>query len=338
VPAAPERRAPALAVTTTMPRHAIWPNTLAASGSIAPWQEASIGTQVSGYQLIDVQVNVGDQVRRGQVLARLDSALLRADEAQLVASDDQARINRERALSLQSDGAISAQEVLQLATAAKVSAAQLASKRLQLRYTDVVAPDDGVISARTATLGAISATGQELFRLIRGGRLEWRGELTAAQLADVVKGQLIDLMLPDGSAAIGRVRDIAPTLDSRSRLGIVYADLVPGSHARAGMYASGNIVFARTSALVVPAESVVIRDGRSYVVKLTDSTATPAVALEPVTSGRRRGEEIEIVRGLSGTEMLVTQGAGFLSDGDVVRVAEASERPSIASPDGSVAP
>src|SRR3546814_13151735 len=65
----------ALTVTEATARRASWPMTVEASGAIAPWQEASIGTQIGGYQLIDVRVTVGDRVRKGQVLARLDTAL-----------------------------------------------------------------------------------------------------------------------------------------------------------------------------------------------------------------------------------------------------------------------
>jgi RND family efflux transporter MFP subunit len=324
--AAVEQKTPALTVTTTTPRREHWPVTLTASGSIAPWQEASVGTQVGGYQLVEVRVNVGDRVRRGDVLARLDSALLRAEEAQLLANDEQAIADRQRALALQSEGAISDQEVLQFVTTAKVSAALLASKRLQLRYTDVVAPDDGVISSRTATLGAVSAAGEELFRLIRGARLEWRGELTAAQISTVAKDQRVELALPDGSAATATVRDAAPSMHEQSRLGLIYADLVPGSSARAGMYANGQVVVAETSALIVPAETIVIRDGRTYVFEIADQTATPAIALRLVTLGRRRNDEVEIVRGLTGTETLVRAGAGFLGDGDIVRLAQAQGR------------
>src|SRR3546814_9346371 len=104
------------------------------------------------------------RVRKGPVLARLDPALLKADEAQLRASDDQAEANRQRALSLQASGGVSDQDVLQYVTQARTAAAALAAKRLQLRYTSVVAPDDGVISARTATLGAVAPAGQEFFR------------------------------------------------------------------------------------------------------------------------------------------------------------------------------
>lgn len=97
--------------------------------------------------------------------------------------------------------ALSDQEALQFSTEARTATALLAGKRLELRYTAILAPDDGVISARTATLGAVVPAGQELFRMIRKNRLEWRGELTAPQLRDVAKGQRIALRLPDGSDA-----------------------------------------------------------------------------------------------------------------------------------------
>lgn len=195
--------------------------------------------------------------------------------------------------------------------------AQLQSVQLQLRYAEVAAPDDGVISARSATLGAVSNSGQELFRMIRQNRLEWRGELTAAQLAQVKQGQRISLTLPEGSSATAKVRQLAPSLDGQTRLGIVYADLDAGSAARAGMYAKGSIVLAQSPAIVVPANSVVVRDGRSYVPKLA---GTDRVTLQAVTVGRRQGALAEIVSGISTSDRVVDQGAGFLNEGDLVRV------------------
>ncbi|MCX8475364.1 MAG: efflux RND transporter periplasmic adaptor subunit [Sphingomonas sp.] len=319
--AQPQPGTPALTVTAAAPQRVDWPVTLAASGAIAPWQEAIIGAQIGGYRLVDVRVNVGDRVRRGEVLARLDPALLQAEEAQLVASYEQAEANRLRAIGMRGSGAISDQDVLQFVTQARTAAATLAGKRLELRYTHVVAPDDGTISARAATLGAVVPAGQELFRLIRRDRLEWRGELTAAQLSQVGIGQAIALQLPDGSGASATVRQTAPSLDSQSRLAIVYADIRSGSRARAGMYAEGSIELGRSPALVVPAESVIIRDGRSHVLVLADGSATPRVSLRDVTVGRRQGREVEIVRGLAANERIVVQGAGFLKDRDIVRVA-----------------
>ncbi len=313
----------ALTVTMASPQRMTWPDVLNAQGSIAAWEEASIGTQIGSYQLVDVRANVGDQVKRGQVLARLNPALLKAEEAQLLARRAQADANDHRARGLQSAGGISDQEVLQFTTEAKTATALLAAKQLELRYTDIRASDDGVISARMATTGAVVPAGTELFRIIRQNRLEWRGELTADQIRATRHGQMITLALPDGTEAQARVREFAPTLDPQTRLGIVYADILPGSRARAGMYGTGAISVGQSRALIVPAECVVIRDGRSYVMLLPSSGQTTTVRMRAVTTGRRNDGDVEITAGLTGSERLVRRGAAFLDDGDMVHIVDA---------------
>jgi multidrug efflux pump subunit AcrA (membrane-fusion protein) len=190
----------AMTVTDAMPRRTSWAVTMKASGEIAPWQEASIGAQIGGYRLVDVLVNVGDEVKKGQVLARLDRDLLLADEAQLKARFEQAEANRQRALTLKGRGYVSDKELLQYETEAKTTEALLEAKRLQLRYSEVTAPDDGAISSRTATLGAVVPAGQEMFRLIRANRLEWRGEFNASQLAGIAASQRLYLPSPMAAA------------------------------------------------------------------------------------------------------------------------------------------
>ena len=323
--------APALTVTVTRPLQTRWTEQIKASGAIAPWQEAVIGSQIGGYQLTQVSVNVGDHVHKGQVLARMNSDLLKAEQAQLQASFEQAQANAKRALSLQASGGISEQDVLQATTLVKTARGQLDYKQLQLRYTEVLAPDDGVISARSATVGAVVSSGQELFRMILKGRLEWRGELTAEQMAQISPHQQVSLALPGGASASARVRQLAPTLDSNSRLGLVYADITEGEQARAGMYADGAIVLKATPALVIPAQSIVIRDGRSYVLTLHEDGSNK-LSQVAVTTGRRQGGQIEIVKGLNSQDQVVVSGAGFLNDGDVVRVVtDASTMPSPAA-------
>lgn len=314
---------PVLTVTAAVPRDVLWPVSVEASGAIVPWQEAVISAQVGGYQIAEVLVNVGDQVTKGQVLARFDKGLLRADEAVLLANHEQADANYKRALGLSEKGFISDQNLLQLETQAKTTAAQLAAKRLQLRYADIVAPDDGAISARNATLGAVANVGQELFRLVRQNRLEWRAELPAAQLTQVEAGQAVALKLPSGDTATAVVRQTAPTLNNDTRLGIAFADLKSGSTARAGMYATGHITIGEQPAQVIPAEAVVLRDGRSYVLELKDTGDFSALALRPVQVGRRIDDAIEIVGGLPAGTRVAVRGSGFLNDGDHVRVVNA---------------
>ncbi len=338
----PPSAAAALTVTVAAARQITWPAVLDATGAIAPWQEAIVGSQAGGLRLIEVNADVGDLVKRGQVLARYDDATLRAEASQLrgtvaqaSAAAAQANANEQRALALRSSGGISEQEVQQYITQAEtaraqvqIANAQLEAKQLQLRDANVVAPDDGAISARSATLGAVGASNQELFRLIRQQRLEWRGEVTSMQLVDIVEGQRIELSLPDGGSATARVRRTAPALDAQSRMGTVYADIPRDGGARAGMYAAGRIVIAQLPALVVPASSVVIRDGRSYVFRLREDGGATRVTAQAVSVGRRQRDEVEITDSLRDGDRVVLQGAGVLDDGDIVRIA----RPATGSP------
>ncbi|MEH6351043.1 efflux RND transporter periplasmic adaptor subunit [Pseudomonas sp. 3JA] len=318
---APIQPATALTITAATANRVQWPITLQASGAIAPWEEAVIGAQVSGLRLAEIFVNVGDRVKRGQLLATFDADLLGADESRLKTSWQQAEVNRQRALQLKGTGGMSEQDVLQYVTQAGVAKALLQSTLLQLRYAKVIAPDDGVISGRSATVGSVYSNGQELFRMIRQNRLEWRGELTAVQLSQVKPGQHINLILPDGTSAEAVVRQLAPSLDGQTRLGMVYADIEPGSMARAGMYPQGTVELAERSAVVVPAASVVIRDGRSYVPKLLKGDR---IVMQAVTVGRRQNTEVEIVSGIHVGDKVAVQGAGFLNEGDWVHVAATS--------------
>src|SRR5690606_12654197 len=203
--------------------------------------------------------------------------------------------------------------------AVQTSDAAVDAQREQLRYVQVRAPDDGVVTARTTSPGAVGGVGQELFRIIRHSRLEWRGELTAAQLAQVVPGQSVEIALPDGTVARGRVRQTAPSLDPQTRMGLVYADLTSPGSARAGMYAAGSVRAVDASAITVPASSVVLRDGRHYVFVVRSVDGAMVARAQPVTIGRRQGDEVEILRGASRGASVVVTGAGFLKDGDIVR-------------------
>lgn len=328
-------------VTVALAQQVQWPSTIDASGAVAPWHEASVGAQVPGLRLAEIRVNVGDIVKRGQVLARFDTEMLHAEQAQLAAALAQAEAtvaqadaNRQRALQLRSSGGISEQDVLLQLTQARIAHAQVAAvraqldaKRLQLRYAEVIAPDDGEISARGATLGAVVASGQELFRIIRRGRLEWRGEVTASQLTPLKIGQRVELKLPDGRIAHAQLSRIAPSLEPSSRLGLVYADLGPDTSARAGMYVDGKIVLGESAAVIVPAASVVIRDGRSYVFTLRGEGNALVAGARAVLTGRRVGASVEIVDNLRVGERVALQGAGFLDDGESVRIVQPAEAP-----------
>jgi RND family efflux transporter MFP subunit len=326
---------PALTVTLVAPQSGDWPERLSANGNVAAWQEAVIGAETAGLRLQDVLVNVGDTVRRGQPIARLNDATIAADVAQTRASlaeaqavADEARANGDRARELGPTGVISAQQINQWLTAertgqARVEAlkARLAAEQLRLAQTRVLAPDDGVISSRSATVGAVVQPGQEMFRLIRGGRLEWRAEVPAADLAKLKAGLPVRVTPAGGNPISGRVRMVAPTVDATTRNGLVYVDLPQPGAARAGMFARGEFEIGQSRGLVLPQSAVVLRDGFSYVQRVTPQSR---ITLVKVTTGRRIGDRVEILSGIDANSRVVAAGGGFLGEGDAVRVVESA--------------
>jgi RND family efflux transporter MFP subunit len=325
---------PALTVTTGRPQSATLPLRLGANGNVAAWQEAAIGSESGGLRLTEVRVNVGDVVRKGQVLAVFSSDTVSADVAQAEAALQEAQANAaaaaadaQRARALSSSGALSEQQVTQYLTTERTANARMAAARatlaqqqLRLKYTQVTAPDSGVISARSATVGAVVGVGTELFRLIRQGRLEWRAEVTASELTRIKPGAAVLVRAANGSELTGRVRTVGPTIDPQTRNALVYVELPPSLAAnapfKAGMFASGQFDLGASAALTVPQQAVAVRDGFSYVFRLNPDQH---VSQLKVATGRRIGERIEIVSGLKPDALVVVSGAGFLNDGDLVR-------------------
>ena len=222
---------PALTVSTVQPQRATLPIKLAANGNIVAWQEAIVGAEAPGLRIAEVNVNVGDRVAKGQVLARFaegtpqaELAQFRANLVEAEASAADAAANAQRARSLETTGALSASQINQYLTAEKTAQAKVGAARAMLQaqqvrvsQSAVRAPDAGIISARNATVGAVVGSGTELFRLIRQGRLEWRAEVTSQELGRITTGTTALVTAASGARLSGRVRTIGPTVDPQSR-------------------------------------------------------------------------------------------------------------------------
>lgn len=322
---------PVLAVVMTRAQLSTLPQRISATGNIVPWQEASVGAEAEGLQLTEVKVNVGDRVRRGQVLAIFKPEMVATDlvEAQAAVAQAQAQLieaeaDAQRAKGLDVSGAMSAQKVNEYVVAARTARGRLdAAKaieqrhRLRLAQTRVLAPSDGIITARTATVGAVIPGGQELFRLIKDGRLEWRASVAMSDMHQLAPGQVAEIRVHGQPPIRGRLRIVAPAIDTRTHNGLVYVDLPAGDQVRAGTFARGFFEVGEGKALTVPQRAVLLRDGFSYVMRLD---AKAKVLMTKVSVGRRVGDLVEITGGLKSSEPIVASGLSFLSEGDTVRV------------------
>jgi RND family efflux transporter MFP subunit len=309
---------------------------LALNGAIHAWQEVIVAPEVGGFRVAEVHVEVGDSITVGQTLVTLSTALLNAELAtrQALLKQREAELMNAEA-ALRRGSSLSAMDVLAeadldrlrseaLASEARLESAKadLETSQLRLEFARVAAPDDGVITSRTVTVGQIAQAGTEMLRLLRQGRVEWRGEVPEALLADLAAGQAVTVTTADGTKLHGRVRVVAPTIVSANRTGLVYVDLETNPNVRPGMFARGAVEIGRSPALMVPLESVVSADGYSYVFVLGGDDDT--VTRQRIETGAVFESEIEVVSGLRSGEVIVEKGAGFLKDGDRVNVARAS--------------
>jgi len=297
----------------------------------------SIGAEVSGLRVVEVLADVGDRVHKGQLIARLDDSAARVDLsiqqaalAEAQAASAQSEVSLRRAKRLSGMQVLSQQDLLQAQTNAKADAAklamaeaQIAALQLKIRNTRVVAPDDGIVAARSTSVGALVDGSTELYKLIRNGRIEWRAQLRPEQQARVEIGQKVQLRDPLGHLIEGRVRQIAPTADDVSRTSLVYVDVPPSRSLEPGVLVSGEFQLPERTALVVPYGSLVLRDGFIYVM-----TPGPGGLVRPikVRAGEQRGQDIEIVAGLSPHERIIARGVEFLHPGDRVKVIQGDGR------------
>jgi HlyD family secretion protein len=287
-----------------------------------------------------------DRSQLDALLAENDAAIKRADasieqsksviaqsEAQVQwTTDDFARAQR------LGGGVMSASAIEQRETALKTAQAQLAAAKnalavaeadrksrdaerhellVRISRTEVRAPVAGVVSRRSAKLGAsASSAGEPLFRIIVDGAIDLEADAPEQSLPRFAVGMPAILRLPGVADPVrGRVRLISEEIDRASRTGKVRIALSDPSHARIGAFASGEVELARRDGLGAP-EAALQREGESarlYVVH--DGRVEERV----VTPGIVEGAEVEIKDGLAEGESIVARAAAFLRPGDRVR-------------------
>ncbi len=342
-PAEPAKAA--LAVTVTLPSATDWNSGITASGTLSPWQEAIVASEIGGQRIAKLLVDIGDTVKQGQTLAILAPEAVQADVAQAAArvtqaeaSLDEAKTNAGRARTLKASGALPAQQIDQYLTGEATAKANLAAQKaalqaqqIRLEQTRITAPDNGIVSARSATLGAVVQTGTELFRLVRQNKIEWRAEVAGRDVTSIQQGQEASLTLPTGESVSGIVRVVSPTLDANTRNATVYISLPSDSPAKAGMFAEGEILTGSSKAMGLPQAAVILRDGNRYAFEVD---ADNRVLQRLVKTGRQADGKVEIINGITPAARIVASGGAFLNDGDTVQIIDkASATPNASNRD-----
>ena len=305
--------------------------TISASGTLRPREEAAVGAELAGYRVQSVLADVGDRVRRGQPLVRLDPTLLQAQIAQQRAAVDQALAAQRRAADqarrvsgLEGQGVIADEVIVQRSTEAATAAASLRAARAQLQDAltrrarlTIAAPVGGVVLSRGVRPGEVTGGGTTpFFTIARDGLIELQAEMAEADLRSVRPGQPVRVRLADGTELEGSVRLVSPQVGSENRLGLVYVRLPVRPDIRAGGFATATFEASGVQAPAVPESAVVFSaDGTRLVVVGRDNR----VRQVPVRTGARGGGWVQLIDGPPPGTRVALGASSVVVDGEQVR-------------------
>jgi membrane fusion protein (multidrug efflux system) len=303
-------------------------STISAASTIEAERQVTIHAESTG-RLVDLSVEEGDKVKKGQVLARIRfdaqaNSLTRANT-----SLAKAQLDFDRAEQLYNEKVIGQEAYLQAKNALEVAQIDLTDRSREMRNTKVTAPFDGTITLRKVTEGAFVSNGAELLTIVDFSTLVARVFVPEKQLDRIQVGQTAEVVgkAAKGRKGEGKVVRIAPTIDAGTGTVKLTVSLPPALAGPQGflpgMYAEVTLTTdSRSDVPLVPKSAVVRDEEQTYLFTLTGDAATGFHGKRVrVETGLTDPERIEIVKGLAVGEPVIVAGQTGLKDGArVVRV------------------
>lgn len=307
------------------------PVVITGSGTVSAWQEAPVGAETGGLTAVALLVDEGQYVTQGQPLLRMNDAVLQAQlkqaQAQLMSARAQlaqADNDYKRYKELADKGFISASGLdaklaQQQTAAASVATAQATVQEVSTRLSQatVRAPVSGLITSRTAVQGQIVSPGEELFRIARDNRIELNMEVVESELAMLRAGQAATVTGETTGPIAGSVRIVTPMVSQDTRLGYARISIPADAGLKPGMFARGEVNVGNQPVVTIPQKAVIYQANVPATFVVGDKNK---VALRKLKTGERLGDRVVVTEGVAEGDRVVTSGAGFLVDGDTVRI------------------
>jgi RND family efflux transporter MFP subunit len=285
-------------------------------GTVRAKLHSVIEAKVSG-KIEQMPVVPGQDVKAGELLVQLDAREVQAQMDQAAALRQQAESDLKRATDLIQQKILSQSEYDSTQSKFRVADAAATEAKTLLGYTRVSAPFAGVITRKYADVGDLAAPGKPLLEMEDARDLQLEADVPEAVVGRLTLGDKLDVRVSGVSNELaGVVSEIAPSADPNSRTFLVKLDLLLAPGLRAGQFGRVAVPVGETSALRVPASSVLPRGEMELVFVVANSHAQ----LRIVKTGKHVGDEVELVSGVDAGEQVVTEGAAQLTDGQPVEV------------------
>lgn len=306
--------------TATVAARAVEPRQRTATeevvGTVRAKLRAVIEANVSG-KIDRMLVAPGQQVRRGALLASIEALEVQARLDQAQAVRQQAEDDLERYASLMEQEILPRSEYDAARSRSRVAIAAVREAETLLGYTRIVAPFDGTVTRKHADVGDLAAPGKPLLELEDSRTLCLEADVPEAVVGRLSLGDRLPVRVSaQGAEQVGVVSEISPAADPGSRTFLVKLDLPRTPGLRAGQFGRVAVPVGETTALRVPASSVVLRGQMEVVFLVREGRAN----LRIVKTGKRVGDEVEIVSGIEAGETIVVDDPSGLVDGQPVQL------------------
>lgn len=279
-------------------------------GTVQAKLRATLEAKVSG-RITAMPVVQGQAVESGQTLAQLDVDEIKARLAQARAQQELAQRDLQRLTALVAQDAATRQDLDAAQTKALVTQAALDEATTMLHYAEIKAPFAGVITRKLADVGDLASPGKPLLEMEDPDALRLEAGLPEALIGRVRQGDHLAVQLPAIDARIdATVAEIAPGADPLTRTVLLKLDLPAHPGLRTGLFGRVAVPLKERTALLVPIEAVVRRGQMEIVFVALEDRAQ----LRLVKTGRRSGDEIELLSGVAAGERVVVENADRLRD------------------------
>jgi RND family efflux transporter MFP subunit len=283
-------------------------------GTVRAKLRATLEAKVSG-RIQTLAVLLGQQVRAGDLVARLDAAEVKARLEQAQAALEQAERDFKRAGGLFEQQAMTRSEFEAAESRQRVARGALAEAQAMLAYAEVRAPFDGVVTRKFADVGDLAAPGKALVEIENPAALQMDANVPEAIAGAVKPGMAMQIKVDSMEKEISAtVAEKAPGADPASRTILVRLDLPPGQPVMPGQFGRLLVPGRESDSLRVPATALVRRGQLEIVFVAENSKAR----MHLVKAGKSAADGIEILSGLQAGDPVVTEGAEMLRDGQLV--------------------
>jgi RND family efflux transporter MFP subunit len=281
-------------------------------GTVRPKLHSVIEAKVSG-RIEKMLVTPGQKVKAGELLAQLDVREIQAKLDQALAVRRQTESELKRYQTLRAQQVITPAELEAVQSRYQVAVGSATEAQTMLDYAKITAPFDGVVTRKLADVGDLATPGKPLIEMEDPHTLQFEAAVPEAILGKIALGAKLPvrIMSKEREAVVS---EIAPSADPGSRTFLVKLDLPSAPDLRAGQFGRVEIPVSETNVLRAPASAVIERGQMELVFVVTNNHAE----LRLVKTGRRFGNEIELLSGVSAGEKVVTEGAASLVDGQAV--------------------